>query len=101
VGTLMNGDPAKLKDWPADYVPRIIPSGLRLNPAVGWPVHEATVEMFATSSCCRRRKPWLHRRTGDALLDHPGLAHLVNRAARALPGKRRAAKLRSREGHNP
>ena len=28
------------------------------------------------------------------LLDHPGLARLVNPAARALPGKRRAAKLR-------
>lgn len=35
------------------------------------------------------------------LLDHPGLARLVNRGARALPGKRRAAKLRSRESHNP
>jgi hypothetical protein len=48
------------------------PSGLMLYPAVGWPVHEATVETSATSSCSRRRKPWLHRRTGDACSITPG-----------------------------
>jgi hypothetical protein len=48
------------------------PSRLRLNPAVGWPVLEATVETCATSSCSRRRKPWLHTRIGDACSITPG-----------------------------
>jgi len=76
-------------------------SGLRLNPAVGWPVHEATVETCATSSCSPAPQALAPQKNRRRLLDHPRLARLVNRAAPALPGKRRAAKLRSREGHNP
>jgi hypothetical protein len=48
------------------------PSGFTLNPAVGWPVHEATVETSATSLCSRHRKHWLHRGARAACSITPG-----------------------------
>jgi hypothetical protein len=41
-------------------------NGFTLNPAVAWPVHKATAETSATSSCSRRRKLWPHQRRADA-----------------------------------